>query len=401
MFHNLPPGGARRAAYELVRATADRHDYDLYAIDMGAADRYAADPQRARQDLSEFAREAFVYPLPTGVRDRVRGVGDLAKAFDVVALLRLHRRIAADIDSRAYDLAVVHHDQITQAPGLLESMATTAVYYLQEPRRQTFEYDFARRRRPATGIGRLVRRMEARFEMHLGEIDIRAARAADVMAVNSYYSAESAYRAYGRYGVVSYLGVDTDVFTTSDERPARRGIISVGALHSSKGHDLVIEAAGRLPLAERPPVTVVYERETNGEPSRLAALARESGVELSLRRSIDDVALAQLYRSSLATVCAASLEPFGLTAVESMACGTPVVAVREGGFREVVTPGNGYLVDRDPGALADAVRDLVARPDTFDPAALRDAVASFWSWRAAGERLDRVLQMATKTRSDA
>jgi glycosyltransferase involved in cell wall biosynthesis len=54
-------------------------------------------------------------------------------------------------------------------------------------------------------------------------------------------------------------------------------------------------------------------------------------------------------------------EPLGLAAVEALACGTPVVASKVGGLREVVRDGeNGLLIPADdPGALAEALRRLL------------------------------------------
>lgn len=146
-----------------------------------------------------------------------------------------------------------------------------------------------------------------------------------------------------------------------------------------------------VPASLRPPLTIVFERERPGVRSQLTSHAAKLGVELVLRSGITDDDLVRLYGASVATICTASVEPFGLTTVESLAIGTPVVAVCEGGYREVVQDGNnGYLTARDSGSLARAIERVLSVPDRWDPEELRASVLPFFSWDAAGSRIDGV-----------
>jgi N-acetyl-alpha-D-glucosaminyl L-malate synthase BshA len=75
-------------------------------------------------------------------------------------------------------------------------------------------------------------------------------------------------------------------------------------------------------------------------------------------------------------------ESFGLTALEAMSCGVPVVTTEEGGSREVVDDGvSGYLVDvEDLAALVDRARTLLvdgALRDAMGEAGRRVAMARF------------------------
>jgi starch synthase len=111
---------------------------------------------------------------------------------------------------------------------------------------------------------------------------------------------------------------------------------------------------------------------------------------------VEDVV--QLYSHASLFVCPSVYEPFGLINLEAMACGTPVVATRVGGIPEVVLDGEtGQLVPpRDPAALADAVRRLLADPGRaaeFGAAGRRRVEARF-SWDRIAERTLEVYREA-------
>jgi glycosyltransferase involved in cell wall biosynthesis len=58
-------------------------------------------------------------------------------------------------------------------------------------------------------------------------------------------------------------------------------------------------------------------------------------------------------------------EEFGLTPLEAMASGKPVVAVDDGGFRETVTPETGVLAEESPDSIIKAVRKISMNPESY------------------------------------
>ncbi|MGH2500770.1 MAG: glycosyltransferase family 4 protein [Candidatus Limnocylindria bacterium] len=104
---------------------------------------------------------------------------------------------------------------------------------------------------------------------------------------------------------------------------------------------------------------------------------------------VDDDALAALYAGAECLLHAALLEGFGLTPLESLAAGTPVVGYRAGAVEEVVGDA-GLLVDeRDAEALGDALRAFLEDPSLAATLRARaTARATLFSWdRAADETL--------------
>jgi glycosyltransferase involved in cell wall biosynthesis len=133
------------------------------------------------------------------------------------------------------------------------------------------------------------------------------------------------------------------------------------------------------------------------DTAALEAAARAAEVTLTVEVGLSDEHLIARYRSALATVCAARNEPFGLTALESMACGTPVIAYRQGGYQESVEDGvTGMLVDPGPESLSSAIARLASEPALAERlgAAGREQTVESWSWESRVADLERVLEQA-------
>jgi glycosyltransferase involved in cell wall biosynthesis len=118
-----------------------------------------------------------------------------------------------------------------------------------------------------------------------------------------------------------------------------------------------------------------------------------------MQKALDDDALLGLYNRAKLVVYAPYLEPFGLVPLEAMACGTPVVGVREGGVRESIVDGvTGLLTDRDEREFAVAVHRLLASPETAAEMGQNGVrhVAGSWTLEHAAARLLRHLERAAE-----
>lgn len=134
-----------------------------------------------------------------------------------------------------------------------------------------------------------------------------------------------------------------------------------------------------------------------GDLGKLAAYLREALERTDAPRErvvragrVDDATLAALYAGAECLLHAALLEGFGLTPLESLAAGTPVVGYRAGAVEEVVGDA-GLLVDpADPDALAEALCTLLRSEALAEQLRARAKPrAALFSWdRAADETLD-------------
>ncbi|GII76629.1 glycosyl transferase [Sphaerisporangium rufum] len=205
-------------------------------------------------------------------------------------------------------------------------------------------------------------------------LEAAVARGADrIVATCADEAAELARMGAPRSAVrVVPCGVDGAEFRPAGPvapRPRGHRVLSLGRLVPRKGVGTVIEAMRLVPDAELVVAGGPPPGALDGDPevARLRALASTAGVAGRVRFTgqVGRADVAALMRSADVAVCVPWYEPFGMVALEAMACGLPVVASAVGGQRETVVNGvTGLLVPpRTPRTLATAVNMLLEDPD--------------------------------------
>ncbi len=184
-------------------------------------------------------------------------------------------------------------------------------------------------------------------------------------------------------------GVDLQRFAPLDREQIRAElgitgftIMSVGNLIELKGHHLIIRA-----LLSMPDVLLLIAGK-GPDRAKLEALARELGVADRVRflGAVPQPELRRYLNAADIMVLASSREGWANVLLESMACGTPVVASAVGGSPEVVAaPEAGLLMARyDSDGVADAVQRLRERAP--DRAAVRRYAEQFsWDFTTRGQ----------------
>lgn len=189
---------------------------------------------------------------------------------------------------------------------------------------------------------------------------------------------------YGRDAEVVYPPVDVSRYRCEGYGDFW---LSVNRLYPEKRIELQIETFRSLP-EERLLIVGGYAEGDHSSPYA-KRIRQNLPRNVEILGEVPERDLIDLYARCKGLLCTAENEDFGLTPLEAMAAGKPVVAVNEGGFRETVTAETGMLVDADPGRIASAVRAVSADPERYREACL--ARARLFDCSVFADRIRRVV----------
>jgi len=201
-------------------------------------------------------------------------------------------------------------------------------------------------------------------------------------------------------GVVP-CGVDMKRFRPVGKKTARQRLgfiddtilLYVGRIEPLKGIDRLIRAVAFLPRNRRLRLVIIGGDESSQTEIQIL---RKLSAELGIAGAVTFLGLVKHEQLpgyySLADICVVPsyYESFGLVALESLACGTPVVATDVGDLKNIIIPGEtGYVVDSNtPRQLAEKMALLLAGTgaDNRSAASIRKSVRQF-GWEQIGEAI--------------
>jgi glycosyltransferase involved in cell wall biosynthesis len=199
-------------------------------------------------------------------------------------------------------------------------------------------------------------------------------------------------------------GIDDRIWRPPPPAPALQTVLFLANLEVRKGIHVLLDAfealAPRLPdarllVAGDGPESDVVRRRIRESP----ALAR-----VELLGHVDRTRVLALMQSCDVYCLPSYGEPFGMTALEAMACGRPVVATAAGGLQHLVPDAGGRKVP--PGnaaALADALAEVLGDADLRRAmgACNRKVVEERFAWSRVGDRLEQLYEEAIDAEREA
>lgn len=382
VFHNLPSGGAKRALYNNVEFLSRDHLVDVYVPSIADEDYLS---------LKDLATTTNTFPVKN---NPIGFLYSALKYFPTKISLRdlekTQKKMAEEVNRKDYDVVLCEQDKYTMAPFFLKYIKKPHVYYCQQPllsQNRISQNIYRKAGLKNTSDWESIRLKF--YKSRMVNMDQELASYSNYTLVNSYFSHESILRSYGINSLVSYLGVDTDLFKPLDI-PRENFVLSVGRCIPEKGFEFIIKSLGVIDEKTRPELVIVGDLANPQWKNYLEKLAHEFKVKLKILILISDDELVQLYNQARLVVYAPYLEPFGLVPLEAMSCGTPVVAVKEGGVRESVTHGyTGILTDRDELAFSGEITKLLKDNEKGEKLinnSLKN-IEEYWTLKHSGKRL--------------
>ncbi|MGD0473477.1 MAG: glycosyltransferase [Candidatus Velthaea sp.] len=258
-------------------------------------------------------------------------------------LLPLYPSAVESIDLRSYDIIISSHH--TAAKGILRNSDQRHICYCHTPMRALWERSIEE----IEELPRLLRPIAARALSQLREWDYITAGRVDLFLANSATTQERIRRHYGRDSRIVHPPLDEHTFYLSGDQSVGDYYLVASRLVPYKRVDIAVAATAKL--------------------NRRLIVAGTGPMKTGLcDRHVDyvghvsDEHLAELMRHARALIFPA-FEDYGMTPVEMMACGRPVIAYAKGGALETVVDGVTGIFS--PTQTADAFADAIERFETM------------------------------------
>lgn len=286
--------------------------------------------------------------------------------------LGLMPSVFEQFDLNAYDIVISSSHSC--AKGIITKPETLHICYCHSPMRYAWENSHSYIREYE--IHPLIKKIAPMFMHGIRMWDKLSAERVDYFVANSKHIQNRIYKYYRRTSSVIYPFVDTKKFRSSQHRG--NFFLAVGRLTPYKKFDLIIDTFNKLNL----PLKIV------GTGVSYKKLAQMAGPNVEFLGRVGDEELSELYSKAKGFVFP-QVEDFGITPIEAMASGCPVIAYARGGALETVINNKTgiFFEEQNPVSLQGAVEKfqktkfnheaIRAHAETFDKKIFNERMIDF------------------------
>lgn len=324
------------------------HDY---LIEYGGAERVVEALHNLFPDAPIYT--AFYDPQSLGLHSKSFQNAKIYTSFiqkipfarQLISALRIIAPLAfASFNLSKYDV-VISSSAIYFAKAVRTNKPTVHLAYIHTPPRYLYGYTttFNYKKNP------IIRFFAEIANYFLRIIDFQITQQPDLLIANSENVSGRISKIYHRKSQIIYPPIEVSKIEDASKKikPSRDYFLVLTRLWGAKGLDLIVDAFNN---------TDLHLKIVGSGPLR-ESLQQKSRQNISFLGHVSDEERINLLANAKAIILAAEDEDFGITAVESMAAGTPVIALRQGGYLETVVPNKtGIFFDKsDPNSLLEAI----------------------------------------------
>ena len=304
-------GGAERLLLSLHKAYPDAPIYTSVFI-----------PENCPPFVGLDVRTTYLQRLPKFLR----------RWHQLLPVLRAHA--FRTLDLREYD--IVLSTASAEAKAVRARPGATHVCYCHTPTRYYWSHYEEYRKAPGFGpLNPLIRLLIPPFVAWMRRLDLRAVAGVDHFIANSHAVQARIKKYYRRDSVVIFPPVQTERLSPKQQVTKEDFYLMVGRQNPYKRIDLAIDACNRL----KKRLIII------GQGTEHERLTRLAGPTVEFLTDIDDQAIVSYFQRARGLLFPQQ-EDFGITAVEAMAAGTPVIAYgRDGALDTVIDGETGILFE--------------------------------------------------------
>ena len=399
VWHNLHSGGGSRALQYHIQGLVEKgHQVEIWADepDAGGFMQLPIDVKLHKVALKYDENQ-------TSIKERFTSLF-FNKDSNMRAMEEHCKKCASAINQGGFDVLFANSCFYYGVPFISRFVNIPKVLYLGEPNRYLYE---AMPEQIWEAPEKTTSKWSSKFWVYFFSnawrtnkyrVYVREERknfqAFDKVLVNSYFSMESCKRAYGLLSEVCYLGVDDSLFKPVSHLKSGSYVVGLGGFYSHKNPELAIRAVGEV-KENRPKLLWIGNMVDEKYWLEMVELARSLDVTLEVKKMVTDEQLVRLLSGAICMVYSSNLEPFGFAPLEANACGTPVIAVAEGGVREtIIHEKNGFLVNQNAKEIAKYILQLSENQE------LRNRISKFsvdnvkenWSLASCSKRINLAIE---------
>ena len=353
-------GGAERVLLELAKMWPEAPIY-TFLYDEAKMGRYFP---------SERVKTSFLQKFPKWWRSRPK------------YLLPFLPVAPETFDLREFDLVISSSSAF--AKGVITRPKTVHINYCHNPAR--FLWDYSHEYLREQGVGRALRFFIKPMISYLRLWDRAAGQRVDHFIANSRATAERIAKFYRRQAKVIYPPVSTinNKQLTINNKNMEEYFLIVSQLTPYKKVDVAVEAFNKLGL----PLVII------GEGPQKKYLQSIANHNIKILGWLSDEETADYYKNCYAFIFPGE-DDFGVTMVEAMSYGKPVLALKVGGAEEIVLPFMTGEFFESPTAevLADGVRRLRENYKNYSPLVIRKWAEKFSVERFRSEIMEFVRKL--------